>query len=95
MSACFVANIRIRDESEYAKYLARVDEVFAKFNGKYLAVDPSPEVVEGEWPYARFALIEFPDMDSLKKWYASDEYQEILRHRLAAGACDSILVSGQ
>jgi uncharacterized protein (DUF1330 family) len=91
MSAYFIANILVHDEAEYQKYLERVDEVFQKFNGKYLAVDKAPEVLEGKWEYSRVALIEFPDRESLKAWYYSNEYQEILRHRLHAADCDTII----
>ena len=92
MSAYFIANIRIQDEAEYQKYLDAVDGVFEKFNGKYLAVDQSPEVLEGAWNHSRAVLIEFPDAQSLKAWYYSSEYQEILRFRLNAADCDAILV---
>lgn len=91
MSAYFIANIAIHDEAEYQKYLERVDEVFEKFNGKYLAVDQNPEVLEGVWNYSRVVLIEFPDRKSLKAWYYSAEYQEIVLHRLNAAACDTII----
>jgi uncharacterized protein (DUF1330 family) len=92
MSAYFIANIAIRDELEYQKYLDRVDLVFEKFRGRYLAVDANPEVLEGSWNYSRVVLIEVPDRDSLKAWYQSPEYQEILKFRLNAAQCDSILV---
>lgn len=91
MSAYFIANIAIHDDTEYQKYLERVDGVFQKFNGKYLAVDQSPEVLEGAWNYSRVVLIEFPDRESLKAWYYSTEYQQIVRHRLNAAACDTII----
>ena len=65
MSAYFVANIKVHDEDEYQKYLNSVDHVFDKYNGKYLAVDKSPETIEGKWDYSRFILIQFPDKDSL------------------------------
>ena len=91
MSAYFIANISIHDEAEYQKYLERVDEVFQKFSGRYLAVDKNPEVLEGAWNYSRVVLIEFPDRASLKAWYFSKEYQEIVRHRLNAADCDTIL----
>ncbi len=92
MSAYFIANIRISNEKEYQKYLESVDIVFSKFNGKYLCVDKSPVVLEGKWDYSRLVLIEFSDKDSLSKWYNSDEYQAILRHRLLAAECDTIMV---
>jgi uncharacterized protein (DUF1330 family) len=91
MSAYFIANIAIHDESEYQNYLDQVDDVFQKFNGKYLTVDANPEVLEGTWNYSRVVLIEFPDRDALKKWYYSEEYQGIVKCRLNAADCDSII----
>jgi uncharacterized protein (DUF1330 family) len=95
MSAYFIANIRIHNEVEYQKYLDAVDGVFEKFNGKYLAVDPNPDVLEGQWNYSRAVLIEFPDAQSLKAWYNSSEYQKILRFRLNGADCDTILVRSE
>jgi len=92
MSVYFIANIKIHDQSEYDKYLEKVDSVFSKFKGKYLTVDKNHEVIEGEWNYSRLGLIEFPDKKSLKKWYNSVEYQEILKYRLSSAECDSIIV---
>lgn len=92
MSAYFIANITIHDGEEYQKYLDRSDSVFGKYNGEYLAVDKNPEVLEGEWAYSRFVLIKFPDKESLERWYYSNEYQEILKYRLAAAHCDTIIV---
>lgn len=94
MSCFFVAHIAIHDDREYEKYLARVDEVFAKFNGRYLAVDPSPEPLEGNPRAGRTVLIEFPNKEELLRWYKSPEYQAILQHRLAAAHCEAAIVSG-
>lgn len=94
MSVYFIANIEIRDEMEYQKYLARVDGVFAQFEGKYLAVDLNPEVLEGTWDYSRVVLIEFPDRSALLRWYRSEAYQEILKFRLRGARCDSVVIEG-
>lgn len=51
----FVAQILINDDEEYEKYLKDTDEVFNKFEGKYLA---------------------------------------ILKYRLKAAKCDTLLVKG-
>ncbi len=95
MSAYFVANISIHDKQEYDKYLASVDDVFLKFNGKYLAVDEHPCVLEGEWDYTKAVLIEFPSEKELREWYESEDYQQIVKHRLQGARCDSILVHGK
>ena len=95
MSYYFMANIRIKDDLEYQKYIDKADEIFAKFNGIYLAVDNSPEVVEGNWDYTRAVLIRFDGKEDFEAWYKSDEYQEILKDRLSASDCDTILIRGQ
>ena len=92
MSVYFIANIRIKDEAAYAKYVANSDRVFAQYKGKYLTVDNNPTVLEGNWPYTRLVLIEFPDKRALMAWYQSDAYQEILKYRLEGADCDTIVV---
>lgn len=94
MSCYFIAQIQIHNEDEYKKYLDKVDEVFSKFNGKYLAVDKNPVVLEGEWTHSRVVIIEFPDESEFESWYKSTEYQEIVQHRLKAAKCDTLLVKG-
>lgn len=94
MSCYFVAQIHINDNEEYEKYLNGVDKVFAKFNGKYLAVDKNPEILEGNWLYSRIIIIQFESERELKRWYESTEYKEILKHRLKAASCDTLLVKG-
>ncbi len=95
MSYYFLAHIRIHDEGEYQKYLDRADEVFARYKGTYLAVDKSPEILEGEWGYNRAVVIQFESREDFAEWYNSEDYLEILKFRLKAADCDSILVKGK
>ena len=90
----FVAQIKINDTKEYQKYIDKAGAIFKKFNGKYLAVDNNPTVLEGQWEYTRTVLIEFPSKEDFNDWYNSDEYQTIVKHRLKAADCDTILVAG-
>ena len=94
MSCYFVARIQIHNPEEYAKYLAACDAVFARYNGRYLAVDPAPVQMEGGPESGRMVLIEFPDEPSFYRWYHSQDYQEILAHRLAGAYCTASLVRG-
>ena len=95
MSAYFVAKITIHDDREYRRYLDSCDEVFARYSGRYLAVDPEPDVLEGAWDCTRTVLIEFPDEAELRRWYESEDYRRILRHRLAGADCDAVLLHGR
>lgn len=86
-----MVNIKITDENEYQKYLRHADEVFTKYKGRYLAVDDDPLVLEGKWDYSRAVLIKFESRVDFNAWYYSVEYQEILKFRISASECDSIL----
>ncbi len=95
MACYFVARIQIHDEAEYARYLAQCDEVFAQFNGRYLAVDEAPVTLEGDPGNGRMVVIEFPDEAAFHAWYDSPEYRAILRHRLQGAHCTASLVQGK
>ena len=95
MSYYFLAHIRIHDEGEYQKYLDRADEVFARYKGTYVVVDSDPEILEGEWSYDRAVVIQFESREDFMEWYNSEDYQEILKFRLKAADCDTILVKGK
>lgn len=94
MEHYFIAQIKINNQEEYEKYIERVDEVFSKFDGEYLAVDDAPIILEGNWSYTRTVLIKFNSKKDFKEWYYSDDYQKILKHRLNGANCDTILAKG-
>ena len=94
MTHYFIAQIRIRDEKEYQEYIDKAGDIFKRYRGTYLAVDSEPAVLEGEWNYTRCVLISFESESDFEAWYNSEEYREILKYRLAASDCDSILVTG-
>jgi uncharacterized protein (DUF1330 family) len=51
--------------------------------------------MEGSWDYSRAVLIRFNSEEDFNAWYQSEEYQQILRHRLKAATCDTILIKGK
>lgn len=94
MGYFFVAQIRINDDQEYQKYIDKAGEVFKKYNGEYLSVDNNPIILEGKWDYTRTVLIKFKSEKDFENWYYSADYQKILKHRIKAADCDSILIKG-
>ena len=94
MSFYFIAQIKINDPEEYQKYIDGAAEIFKKYKGKYLAVDNNPVILEGNWDYTRSVIIRFECKEDFEAWYDSEEYQEILKYRLKAADCDTILVEG-
>jgi uncharacterized protein (DUF1330 family) len=94
MAHYFAAQIKINDHEEYEKYLENFDDIFSKYKGEYLAIDESPTLLEGEWDYTKSVLVKFSSKKDFEDWYFSKEYQAILKHRLKAAKCDTILLEG-
>jgi uncharacterized protein (DUF1330 family) len=84
MSVYAVALIHIHDRAGYGAYEQGFMEIFSRHQGKLLAVDEKPNVLEGEWPWTRTVLLEFPDQASLDAWYRSADYQALAQHRFRA-----------
>jgi hypothetical protein len=50
--------------------------------------------LEGEGPVEGIVLFEFPSVDVARRWYHSEEYQEVKRKRDGAAEYHLILVDG-
>jgi uncharacterized protein (DUF1330 family) len=81
MGVYAVALITIHDREAYARYGQGFMEIFERHSGRLLAVDEAPSVLEGEWPWTRTVLLEFPDRAALDAWYHSADYQALAQHR--------------
>ena len=95
MSCYFVAQITIHDTELYEKYLDGFDAAFEKFHGTVVAEDDDTVSIEGDWPFTRTVLIRFPDRAEAQRWYGSEEYQQIVRHRHRASDANIALVEGR
>ena len=94
MSYYFIAQINIKNDIEYQKYIDKAGDIFKKYKGEYLAVDNNPIILEGKWDYTRTVIIRFESKNDFDTWYKSKDYQKILKHRIKAADCDTILVKG-
>jgi len=94
MSVYLVAQIDIHNRAGYAHYEAGFMQVFSQYDGQMLAVDESPQTLEGEWPYTRTVLIEFPSAAQADAWYRSAEYQQLAAHRYAASVANLVRLQG-
>jgi uncharacterized protein (DUF1330 family) len=79
MSCYVVGQLKISDVETYRQYMAGFLKMFKGFDGKVLAVDDAPTVVEGDWDFTRLAIIEFASKAEAERWYGSDAYQQISR----------------
>jgi uncharacterized protein (DUF1330 family) len=75
------------------EYLRRIDQTLQPFGGKFIVHGGRVDVLEGEWQ-GDLIVIEFPDRERARAWYASAAYQEILHLRADNAEGDVILVDG-
>jgi len=74
----------VKDREAFRQYADRVKVLIAKYQGRYLVSERKPEVREGEFPYARVVIVEFPSAEAVREWYDSAEYQAIIPLRRRA-----------
>ena len=84
MAYAVVTIKRIKDQAAFQEYADKVAPLIAEHGGRYLVSDPSPEVRDGEFPYARIVIVEFPTEERARGWYESAEYQAIMPIRKRA-----------
>lgn len=94
MAAYFIADVEIVDREAYDTYRQGVPAVLQKYGGRFLARGGTAESMEGGWEPKRVVILEFDDMDALKRWYHSDDYADLLAQRLAASNSRAITVEG-
>jgi uncharacterized protein (DUF1330 family) len=94
MPAYILAEIQVTDAAAYEPYRPLAAASIARFGGRYLVRGGKADLFEGAPEPERMVVIEFPDADSARRWYNSEEYQAALKIRLAASRGRVMLVEG-
>ena len=94
MSVYVIAQLKFTKEELYRRYQARFLDVFKGFKGKLLVADEKPATLEGEWPYDKIVVMEFPDSAEAERFINSPAYQEISKDRIAGADTVSLMIRG-
>ena len=95
MTVYALAQLRIHDRESYDRYQSRFMPVLQKYNGRLLAADETPRVLEGEWwDRNKVVLMEFADKDAFRAWATSPEYTDISKDRKAGAEAVVLLIAG-
>jgi len=94
MPAYVIANVDVQDPEGYKEYTAQTPESIARHGGRFAARAGRTEVLEGEWPYKRLVVLEFPTYEDAKAWYDSEDYRELVKIRHATANSLLVLVEG-
>jgi uncharacterized protein (DUF1330 family) len=85
MPAYFIGISKMEDEAKYnSEYALPAAQSVIANGGKILVATNDSDDVEGSHPLTRTVILEFPDLETAKRWYNSSEYQAVLPNRLAS-----------
>ncbi|MGD3112568.1 DUF1330 domain-containing protein [Streptomyces sp. YGL11-2] len=85
MTAYVISEVEVLDEEQAGEYRALAEASIRRYEGRYVVRGALPDAVEGAWSAShRLVVVEFPDMDRARQWYASPEYAAALKIRKAA-----------
>ncbi len=94
MAAYVIALVQVNDADEYAKYAALTGPLIKQFGGRFLVRGGAAEVLEGADFDRRMVIVEFPDNETARRFYDSEEYQAARSIRVPASEAQFILVDG-
>jgi uncharacterized protein (DUF1330 family) len=94
MPAYVVIETDISDPEQYERYKAASPEAVASGGGRFVVRGGELAVLEGDWNPSRLVVLEFPDLDAVKRWYDSPEYVEARKLREGAAALNMVAVEG-
>ncbi len=84
MTAYIIADIQVTDPAAYDQYRPLAAASIARFGGRFVVRGGKVDLLEGEPEPERIVVIEFPDADTARRWYRSEEYQTALKIRQSA-----------
>ena len=95
MTAYVIVRANVTDLDKWKEYAAAAGPTSAAFGGKYIVRGGETEGLENFADEGmRVVVLQFPDMDSARNWYNSEEYTAARKLREEAGHAHFTLVDG-
>ena len=96
MTAFVVVDTKIHDPREYEQYKVLARELVERHGGRYLARGGEMTIIDEElWSPTRLVLLEFPDGDTARSFFASKEYAPVAALRHAHAHSTVVIVEGE
>jgi uncharacterized protein (DUF1330 family) len=94
MPAYVIAETDVHEPEQYERYKAASPGAIAAGGGRFIARGGELVVLEGDWQPKRLVLLEFENLDAVRRWYDSPEYREARRLREGAASLRVVAVEG-
>jgi uncharacterized protein (DUF1330 family) len=94
MPAYVIVDSDIHDLEQYKQAQGPGFKALEDAGGRFIARGGDPLVLEGDWAPKRLSLIEFPDVETARRWYESADYQEAKGIRAGAATLSIVAFPG-
>jgi uncharacterized protein (DUF1330 family) len=94
MPAYVIVETEVHDPEQYERYKAASPDAVHSGGGRFVVRGGELAVLEGDWHPSRLVMLEFPDLEAAKQWYASREYEDANRLRKGAANLRMVAVQG-
>jgi uncharacterized protein (DUF1330 family) len=94
MPAYVIVETDIHDPEQYEQYKAASPGAVAAGGGTFVVRGGEIAVLEGDWEPSRLVVLEFPDLETAKRFYESEVYQEAKKLREGAANLRMVAVEG-
>jgi uncharacterized protein (DUF1330 family) len=94
MPAYVIVETDIYDPEQYEQYKAASPAAVADGGGRFVVRGGELAVLEGDWEPTRLVVLEFEDLEAVKRWYDSPEYQAAKQLREGAANLSMVAVQG-
>lgn len=94
MAAYVLVDCEVTDPQRYETYKRLAQDAVTRFGGRYIARGGETIVLEGSATPKRTVVLEFPDLETAKRFYHSPEYGAARNARAGAAHMTMIAVAG-
>jgi uncharacterized protein (DUF1330 family) len=94
MPAYVIVETNVSDPEQYEQYKEAAFTTVHDHGGRYVVRGGELAVLEGDWNPSRIVVLEFPDLETAKRWYASADYGEARKLREGAASLKIVAVQG-
>lgn len=94
MAAIVIAKVRVTDPVKYESYKPLAKHAIETFGGRYLARGAEPVVIEGAEHQARYVVVEFDSVETVRRFYDSPEYRAAREARAGAAVAEITALQG-
>ena len=94
MPAYVIVETDVHDPEAYERYKAASPATIEAFGGRFVVRGGELETLEGDWHPKRMVLVEFPDLDTARRWYDSELYRHARSLREGVAELKMVAVAG-